>query len=262
MKEILLKILGKKNYLKLEAFKKAVFPTAFDRQQQKFTREQLEFYRAVINRGDLCFDVGANVGFKTGVFLQLGARVVALEPQQHCVDILRAKYGAQVTILQKGAGAVNEVKDFYVSNHSALSSFDGNWVDELSKGRFAGSKVQSVERIEIVTLDSLITQFGKPQFIKIDVEGFETEVLKGLSKPFGCLSFEYAVPEKINGVVSSLELLQQKFNHLQCNYAIENNSSFALHEWLSIEQMLEFVRTIDFTNSFAGDVYVRNIEVV
>ena len=61
------------------------------------------FYAAYVRRGDLCFDVGANKGDKTAVFLGLGARVVAVEPQAACAARLRERFGHRrdVTLVAK-----------------------------------------------------------------------------------------------------------------------------------------------------------------
>jgi hypothetical protein len=45
--------------------------------------------------------------------------------------------------------------------------------------------------VEVTTLDALIAKYGIPAFCKIGVEGFEAEVLKGLSQPLRMLSLEY-----------------------------------------------------------------------
>src|SRR5262249_60695009 len=45
--------------------------------------------------------------------------------------------------------------------------------------------------VNVVTLDSLIDEFGVPDYIKIDVEGFDLEVLRGLSQPIALLSVEF-----------------------------------------------------------------------
>ncbi|MEO7306364.1 MAG: FkbM family methyltransferase [Ferruginibacter sp.] len=257
MKKLVQKIIGKQNYTRLEGLKKRFWPTPFDKQQQQFLKEQIQFYGGLIKPNDLCFDIGGNVGFKTNVFLHLGARVVTLEPQQACVDILKIKYGKKAIILQKGAGATNEMKEFYISNNTAVSSFKKDWVDEFKDSRFPGSSIQAVEKIEMVTLDSLIDIYGKPNFIKIDVEGFEMEVFRGLTNSFGYLSFEYAVPEKAQDVTEILKYLKSKYSRLTCNFAICNDSSFALKAWMPIAEMLEYVQQEYFNSTFAGDIYIK-----
>ena len=59
-----------------------------------------------IARGDLCFDVGANVGNRVKIFLKMRARVVAAEPQAACAAVLREKYGANanLTIVEVALG--------------------------------------------------------------------------------------------------------------------------------------------------------------
>ena len=258
MKKILQAVLGQKRYQSIERMKKRILPTKYDLGQQEFLAKQTRFYELFIRPGDLCFDIGANVGLKTGIFLKLGAKVVALEPQASCISILQDRFAGKATILQKGAGAKHEVKEFYIADNSVLSSFSKNWVNELADTRFSGNKVESVQKVEVVTLDSLIETYGTPQFIKIDVEGFEPEVMRGLSKPFRFLSFEYAVPEKKDEALASLVQLQKEYPQLKCNYAIGNENQLAMKEWIGIQEMIQQVQTEDFSKTFAGDIYVKS----
>ncbi len=55
-------------------------------------REMLRFYKKFVNKDDLCFDIGANSGERTNILLKLGAKVVAVEPQQKCFNILESKF--------------------------------------------------------------------------------------------------------------------------------------------------------------------------
>jgi hypothetical protein len=52
------------------------------KREKKLLRKRLTFYRNFIRNGDLCFDIGANIGTRTEAFLELGAKVVAVEPQR------------------------------------------------------------------------------------------------------------------------------------------------------------------------------------
>ena len=72
---------------------------------------------------------------------------------------------------------------------------------------------------KIITMDSLIAQFGAPAFTKIDVEGFELEVLKGLTKPVKYLSIEYTVPEQVDKLKAILLYLHGLDNKVKFNYS-------------------------------------------
>ena len=66
-----------------------------DRRMLARRSAQVEFYREILGgltKGSLVFDVGANHGAKTDVFLRLGARVVAVEPDAANQKVLREKF--------------------------------------------------------------------------------------------------------------------------------------------------------------------------
>jgi hypothetical protein len=66
--------------------------------------------------------------------------------------------------------------------HSTLSD---DW-----KGLVPDRWTGSIE-VPVRTLDQLIAQHGVPDFVKIDVEGYELQVLQGLSTQVPALSFEF-----------------------------------------------------------------------
>src|SRR5271165_6144392 len=70
-------------------------------------REIAELYRQFISAGDLCFDIGANIGEVSQVMLDLGARVVAVEPQSESVEALRKRFAGKqnFTLVPKAAGS-------------------------------------------------------------------------------------------------------------------------------------------------------------
>jgi len=81
---------------------------------------EVEFYRRLLKgfrKGDLVFDVGANHGRKTDVFLRLGARVIAIEPDEVNQQILEQKFHLYrfvrkpVTIVGKAVSDKNFERD-------------------------------------------------------------------------------------------------------------------------------------------------------
>jgi hypothetical protein len=57
--------------------------------------KSLAFYSQFIRSNSLCFDVGANAGSRTGIFLAQGAKVVAVEPQDQCVNNMKQRFGGR-----------------------------------------------------------------------------------------------------------------------------------------------------------------------
>jgi len=152
------------------------------------------FYRQFIEPGDIVFDVGANTGNRTNVFAHLGAMVIAVEPQRGCGDFLEEVYRdeANVHVVRAALGASVGEADMQMSTWSALSSLSPSWIEAVREsGRHSDAMWTHSERVPVETLDRLIEDHGRPTFVKIDVEGFEAEVVAGLSVPVPALSMEF-----------------------------------------------------------------------
>ena len=64
-----------------------------EKKAKKRLQKMVGFYSGFIKKGDMCFDVGANLGDRTEAFLKLGAKVVVVEPQEDCIKTLKDKFG-------------------------------------------------------------------------------------------------------------------------------------------------------------------------
>ncbi len=159
-------------------------------------RRLRRFYRAFVPPGALCFDLGAHVGSRTQVFLDLGARrVVAVEPQPLCAALLRRRWAgnARVVVLEQAVGARPGGALLHINRRNpTLSGLAGaEWRARMASAARGGERWDRTRPVSVTTLDRLVHAWGEPAFCKIDVEGWEAEVLAGLSRPLACLSFEF-----------------------------------------------------------------------
>lgn len=257
MKASFRNIAGEKLYTSLYHFIARISPFWKSYRENRKTKETKLFYAAFIRSGALCFDIGANYGNRVEAFLSAGASVVAVEPQKGCCEQLRKKFGSKITIINKGVGAKPGSMIFYQSNISALSSFSADWITAVQNQRFENATWEVSDHIEMTTVDDLIREFGKPAYIKIDVEGFECEVLTGLSEPVPMISFEYTVPERTDNAMACIHKIISLSEEVECNYTVREQMRFVLKNWISANEMVELVRSKDFVDASAGDIYVR-----
>jgi FkbM family methyltransferase len=217
-----------------------------------------EFYRQFIASGALCFDVGANLGARTRAFLSLGCRVIAVEPQQSCIRALERQFGgdSRVKIVKAALGSKTGSAMLHVSPDHVLSSLSERFVESTSRsGRFAASRWDKSESVEMTTLDSLIEEHGMPEFIKIDVEGFESEVLSGLHTPVPALCFEWTpeIPDNALDCINRLSAL----GDYEYNLSWGESLRFSRPEWRRAESMEVVIREFAGESLVFGDIYAR-----
>ena len=94
-------------------------------------KNHLILLKKFIKPNDLVFDVGANVGNRILPFINIGARVIAFEPQKKCRKILNKRFGKNITVVKNGVSNKIEKRTFYISNANTLSSFSKKWIDSM-----------------------------------------------------------------------------------------------------------------------------------
>ncbi|MHC4742059.1 MAG: FkbM family methyltransferase [Planctomycetota bacterium] len=217
-----------------------------------------EFYSQLISEGDLCFDVGANVGRRVDALLKLGAKVIAIEPLPQSMRVLEKKYAANpdVVLVNKAVGKSKGTATMYVSDVPSLCSLSSEWIDAVrSSGRYARSQWNKTITVPLETMDSLIEKYGLPALAKIDVEGYEQDVIEGLSTPIRNISFEFT-PERLDSALKTVEHLSSLGNP-KFNICLSSNPfRWCLEHWPNAESFSKELASIAKNNEVA-DIFVK-----
>ncbi|MEM6321401.1 MAG: FkbM family methyltransferase [Bacteroidota bacterium] len=219
-------------------------------------RRLMRFYSQFVNPNSLCFDIGAHVGNRTNAWEALGAKVVAVEPQPICMNYLRKRFKGKdsINLLECAVGEKSGTAKMFVSEMTPTVSTlsHKSWRDTINEDTSFEVKWENQIDVKVVTLDTLIDQYGIPNFCKIDVENFELEVLKGLSQPIPCLSVEF-YPATIDNAIKCIERLEQ-LGHYKYNWSTAESQQFNAAEWLSAEKMISIFSKYKRDDKY-GDFY-------
>ena len=190
----------------------------------------------------LVFDIGANRGDRTRIFSAYADRVVSVEPNAFCHRRLTRRFHSnpRVTLVQAGVGESVGMKPFleFDEEGSAYNTFSPKWAAAQ-----ADRALKAAVDVPVTTLDALIARYGRPSYIKIDVEGSELDVIRGLSTPVRLLSVECILPEFLPESLELVALLDRRFPGSRFNYSIgDSPQAFEEPDWVSAGAMSEILR--------------------
>ncbi len=208
-------------------------------------------FSGLVNTGDLVFDVGANYGVYTNLFLSMQVRsVVTVEPN---VRLAKKLVRSGVYSVNVALGSHNHYANYYTGELDGFSTLS---LEFMQLRKHNGFQWEKPTEIYVTTLDALSKMYGIPDFIKIDVEGYESEVIDGMSFAPKALSFEF-VPEDIDSVIKCTTRLDSLGDY-QYNYTVglEPNMQFAVPWWNNANDVIEYIRHSVPEDAF-GDVWVR-----
>ncbi|MDQ0420769.1 FkbM family methyltransferase [Peteryoungia aggregata LMG 23059] len=215
------------------------------------------FYASIVKPGDLVFDVGAHVGSRSRTLLDLGARVVAVEPQPAFADFIENRFSGSLTGFERVAvGRVAGEMDLLISSrHPTVTSISSRFVETVKQSKgFAQVVWDRKVTVPMVTLDHLVSKYGMPAFCKIDVEGAEAEILHGMTKPIPLIAFEYipAMPSVASNAIDRLMGL----GGYRFNRVIGERHRFVSDRWKTADELLVELSQMP-ADAPSGDVYAR-----
>jgi FkbM family methyltransferase len=215
-------------------------------------------YARFLKSGDLAFDIGSHVGDRIGSFRRCGARVVALEPQPACAQVVRAIYGGddQVKLIESACGPRAGTLTLHINSKNPTVTTASRDFVKAADGA-SGWEGQVWDRtidVPVTTLDALIAAHGRPAFVKIDVEGFEGDVLAGLSAPLPMLSFEFTTIQR--DVAHACLTRLTAIGRYGFDIALGESQVLTHERWLSHTDMAEYIRDLPHAAN-SGDIYAR-----
>jgi len=213
-------------------------------------------YRRFVRRGDLVFDIGAHVGDRIAAFRRIEARIVAIEPQPALARTLRLIYGRDpnVTIEAAAVGRRSGSVDLNLNvDNPTVATASADFIHAAAGA--AGWEEQAwtdTLRVPLTTVDVLIEKHGLPAFIKIDVEGFEAEVLAGLSRPVPALSFEFTTIQR--DVAQKCTDRCDALGYARFNAALGESQRFVHADWTDAGAISRWLAELPGSAN-SGDIY-------
>jgi FkbM family methyltransferase len=146
------------------------------------------------------FDIGANIGNWSLANLNKCEKIIAVEASPNTYEklLLNTINNSKISSLNYAVCNSNEeYVTFYNCHADTLSTINKEWLDS-ENSRFYKQFSYNIIRCKTITIDKLIEIYGKPELIKIDVEGAEFETVSSLSQKVNHLCFEWASETKEN----------------------------------------------------------------
>lgn len=150
--------------------------------------------RFIPDRDAVVFDVGANSGCWTEELMRIRGSVASItmfEPQPCCWPTLERKTGGKIRLEKLALGDVDGPIEFWTNENSEIASVHR---------RSDFDTTETAITAHSVTLDRYLGQngFGLVDFIKVDIEGHETQLLRGAAmaiaeRKIGAISFEFGM---------------------------------------------------------------------
>ena len=211
-------------------------------------QKELQFYAKLgIPSNELIFDIGANIGDKSALFRKIVKTVVAVEPDLRNNELLKRRFknSSLVRIVNSAVGEEAGTALFHINiSGSPANTLSNKWksiLEDPSANRWSKSlEFETSYEVDVVTLDILIQKFGNPFYIKIDVEGYELQALKGLNTSPPLLSFEANFPEFRQETLECIRELYRLSPRATFN-CIDNEHTFFWDQHMEFHSMMHWL---------------------
>lgn len=139
---------------------------------RQFERSETEFLSKYVQPDFVCLDIGSNVGYFSVLFASKGAKVISFDP-------VRENYAIQTMTSALNPNLAIEIRNCAIGDHSGTIHFSIPKQTSLARIKSHSNPHDEITRIvQLITIDQL--DLPQVDVIKIDVEGAEEMVIKGM----------------------------------------------------------------------------------
>jgi FkbM family methyltransferase len=211
------------------------------------------FFQALFARHGVrtVFDIGANVGDKAAVFRALAPRVVCVEADPDTAEHLRFRFRSRPGVVVEAVAVGDRPGQATLrrKHHSGFNTLSEKWATVMDAQALP---TQAVVPVPVTTLDALTHTHGRPDYIKIDVEGYELPVVSGLAAPVPVLSFECNLPTFREETDRILDHLLALAADTRFNARVGDSPAWLLPAPVAVD---EFRRVLDGAGATTWDVF-------
>ena len=203
----------------------------------KWIEREIIFHKKFLkNNIQLIFDLGANVGDKSHIFLNFTKNIILYEPEEKLIKKLNLRFRKNKGVKIRNYVVHDTIReiDFYSaegreSHSSIIKGYLENFSDIENK--------KTVLKIKkTTTLNKEINLYGIPDYCKIDCEGSEHEILKNLSFRIEIISFEANLPMFYKNTIDIVKIFEKKFSS-KFNLRKNNEYSFYFKENINSQEI-------------------------
>jgi len=136
------------------------------------------------------------------------------------------------------------------SGYSTLAGSDSDWMADSPD--YAAVEWVGATEVQTVPLDQLAAKHGVPEFVKIDIEGFELVALKGMTFKPRYISFEYGVRRK-EIALDCIELLGGRGYRFR---PIDGRDfRFSAPDWMDAASAMDWLKARTLSHGEYGDLF-------
>lgn len=166
-----------------------------------------------LTKFEVAFDVGSFVGDSIVGIKSMGyEHIVCVEPDPHNFAKLKSNYGGDSTVTLINKAVTDKrgeiVKLYSTRNLPFLNSLDPDWLTKTRHNQYYRPNQYEEIDVETITILDIIEYVRKsPDYIKIDVEGFESKVIRCIKEKPELISFEW-ISERLDDNLSCISMLK------------------------------------------------------